>query len=372
MRFLSISIALTIVICTSIFAGCNSETTTTSSTATPVTAKASDELVSDDELKKQLDDALEFTYGRRLNTRDHAGWQILHGCLAYKREFLVEHEGKEVPTVDFLLNGGKITGWDFEPGIVLDEATGRRGLRAITDPGTTSGQGHDDQWLGYLSDCALPLDADIVVNGEKYKVADYVAQMEYDVPRNMLKEYSWTLMALSQYRSHDYTWKAADGQEWSIAKLVEIELGHDLAASACGGTHRMVGLVMTYNRFKADGGKEQGVWKQLHDRIDECVRHAKEYQSPDGLLSTNYFARPGNSADLADSLGNAGHVLEFLTLALNDEELREPWVRRAAQAECKLFRTTKKVNVECGALYHAAHALRLYRERLFGDRTFSS
>jgi hypothetical protein len=354
-----------------LLAGCSPELSDSSPLPVPHAKPVGDTLGSD-ELLKQLDDALEFTYTRRLNTQEHAGWQILHGCLAYQREFLIEHEGKEVPAVDFLLSGGKITGWDFEPGIVLDEATGRRGLRAITQPGTKTGQGHEDQWLGYLSECKLSLDEDITVNGQTYKVADYIAQIEYDVPRNVQKEYSWTLMALTQYRNHDYTWTASDGNEWSIARLVEIELGHELESSPCGGTHRMVGLTLAYNRFKQQGGQDEGVWQQLHDRIEKCIENAQKFQNDDGTLSSNYFLRPGRSVDLADSMGSAGHVLEFLMIALDDQRLQQPWVKRAVQAQCKIFRVTKKVNIECGALYHAAHGLRLYRERVYGPRTFAA
>ena len=38
---------------------------------------------------------------------------------------------------------------------------------------------------------------------------------------------------------------------------------------------------------------------------------------------------------------------------------------------CKLFRKTKPVDVECGALFHAAHGVVLYREKLFGPRSFA-
>ena len=39
------------------------------------------------------------------------------------------------------------------------------------------------------------------------------------------------------------------------------------------------------------------------------------------------------------------------------------WVQRAAEHMCELFRNTRDVPLECGALYHAAHGLVLFRER---------
>jgi len=329
-------------------------------------------LLSDDELKRQVDEALDFTFSRRLNTKVNAAWQIVHGCVPFKEEFVIRHGDQDVRAIEFLFGGGTVEGWEFEPGIVLDPETGRRGLRAIPRPGSNRGQGHEDQWLGYLSGCRMPLDTKITMGGNAYTLADYLAQIEHDIPRNVEKEYSWTLMALSTYRDYDYTWTAGDGNPWSIAKLVEIELDHDVHTSPCGGSHRLVGLTMALNKCKEQGGKLEGVWQRLDDRIYDMVGKVKDYQSADGSLSSNFFNRPGKSVDLADAMGSAGHVLEFLMVALDDEQIQEPWITRAVQAQCKMFRSTKKVDVECGGLYHSASALRIYRERRFGPRTFAS
>jgi hypothetical protein len=178
-------------------------------------------------------------------------------------------------------------------------------------------------------------------------------------------------MALTAYYPSDYKWTASDSQEWSIEKLVEIELEHSLDASPCGGTHRMTALTIAHNRHVAAGGPDEGVWKQLAQRINECVENSHKFQNPDGSLSSNYFLRPGKSADLAVAMGSAGHTMEFVATALDKEELQQAWVKRAVLDVCKLFRKTKPVDVECGALFHAAHGLVLYREKVYGPRTFA-
>lgn len=324
----------------------------------------------------QIDEALEWTFqNRRLSVGttagDQAAWQIVHGALAFKREFLVLAEGKEVSAVDYILSGGKMKGLDLRRGDLLDEASGRYGVATII-AADKMGQGHADQWLGYLSDCQLPLDEKIVVEGQDHKMADYIDQAKRDAYRNPLQEYSWTLMALTAYYPTDYTWTAGDGSEWSIEKLVEIELGHNIDASACGGTHRMTALTMAFNRHVAAGKPVTGVWKQLEERIGECVAKCRQFQNPDGSLSSNYYSRPGKSADLATCMGSAGHLMEFVATALDKDELGEEWVQRAVLDVCKTFRKTKPVDVECGALFHAAHALVLYREKVFGPRTFGT
>ena len=69
-------------------------------------------------------------------------------------------------------------------------------------------------------------------------------------------------------------------------------------------------------------------------------------------------------------LSATGHVFEVVVMALDDERLAEPWVTRAADRLVTLLEQTADIDVECGALYHAAHGLAIYRERTCraGDR----
>ena len=59
--------------------------------------------------------------------------------------------------------------------------------------------------------------------------------------------------------------------------------------------------------------------------------------------------------------------LEWLALYLPDKELREPWVEDAAAALARLILVSADNAIEGGALYHAAHGLHLYHDRVFGD-----
>jgi hypothetical protein len=325
--------------------------------------------VNDDELLRRLDHALDLAYSDwRLNTRDHAAWQVVHGAVPFGRAFPVEHQGQIVSGVDFLLNGGKLNGWTLQPG---DQLGDRRGLRAVLEPGSKIGQGHADQWLGYLAGCQLPLDQPIQVDGSTFSLADLVAQVEWDVPRNVDREYSWTLMGLTAYRPSDYEWTASDGQRWDFTRLVEIETGHDLDRSACGGTHRLCGLTLAFNRRKQQGGEVVGAWRVAEEKIQKSIQRAREFQNSDGSFSSNYLERPGRSADLAENLGATGHVLEFIALAETDDGLRAEWIRRAVLYLCDVIERTQGVPLECGALYHAASGLVIYRQRVFGPREYS-
>jgi hypothetical protein len=337
----------------------------------PAAILQKDDLPPDEELRRQLDEVIDFTYqDRRLNTQDHAAWQILHGALAYQRDFQVrlDRDGPLVSAVDHLLEGGYINGWNARPGDVLDPATGRRGLRAILEPGSKSGQGHADQWLAVLAQCGLAPDQPIKVGGETYTMSDFVAQVQHDVSSNVDREWSWTLIGLTSYLPTNAEWTAADSELWSIERLVQAEAEQNLASSACGGSHRLIGLAMALNQHLDQGGELTGAWSEADEVIQAAIGTAREYQNPSGAFSINYFDRPGNSADLAQALSTTGHTLEFLALAMTDEQLQQLWVKRAALHLCDLFRKTRDLPLECGALYHATHGLVLYRQRLFGER----
>ena len=58
-----------------------------------------------------------------------------------------------------------------------------------------------------------------------------------------------------------------------------------------------------------------------------------------------------------------GQILERLPV----EELRQPWVMRAAACLCDLLEQAEHVPLECGALYHAIHGLDVYRKRAFSS-----
>jgi hypothetical protein len=151
-----------------------------------------------------------------------------------------------------------------------------------------------------------------------------------------------------------------------------MEADADIFTSACGGAHRLCGLVIAVQKNLAVTGRGPdqlaGGWAAAQEVIDECIDRARRFQQADGSFSIHSFERPGTSADVFAKLSATGHVFEVLTLALNDERLAEPWVTRAADRLVTLLEQTSDVDVECGALYHAAHGLLLYRDRVCTTR----
>ena len=323
-------------------------------------------------LRDKIDTALEFTLQRRiLNTSEHGAWQILHGALAFQLQFptLIGQNGDARSAVEYALQGGTIRGWTLEPGDMLPN--GRRGLKAIVEPGTKKGQGHADQWLAILAQCGLKQDQPIQLGDQTFRLSDLVEQVKYDAPFNAAREWSWTLIGLSYYLPWDAEWTARDEENWSIERMVREELGQQLNESACGGTHRLIGIATALNHYVDSGQPLEGTWQGAHNVVRESVGLILQDQNPDGSFSAQYLRRPSHSSDMATTLGTTGHMLEFLTVAMQDDELSHRQVEFAVNHLCELFHATETLSLECGALYHAAHGLRLYRERRFGPSEFT-
>lgn len=303
---------------------------------------------------------------RLLDTSTHGAWQVVHGILAFGKDFPLRHDNTVSPALDYLLGGGKIKGWVLRPSTL--------GIRAIVEGGSTTAQGHPDQWLGYLSQYGIAacgaapvsLETKIIVADRTFTVADLLAQSQADIVAG--QEATWTLMALSTYLDHDEEWISHDGEHWTIERVVEMEIDHDIFSSACGGAHRLYGLITALKHYMAatntEWGALHGVWGRAADIIDNCIERARYFQQADGSFSIHAFERPGYSSDVFINLGSTGHVFEVVATAVDPVRLHEPWITRAADRLVTLLEQTADIDVECGALYHAIHGLAIYKHRI--------
>lgn len=325
---------------------------------------------SPDELRDMIDRVLDFTeHGREMTLEQNAAWQLMHGVLAFGEKFEIVADGKKVVAVDWVFDGKPMKGWTLR-------AT-PQGVQAEIEPGKL-GQGHEDQWLAILSQCNVPATRPITVEGKPFTVRDMVKRSMFDCWEG--KESSWTIIALSTHLNPiDQKWTARDGQEWTVERLVSMEAGpvYDDAAGedliytgACGGTHRLIGLSIALNNYRRQhpDAKLAGGWLAAEKRITWAANRARENQLPSGAFSIGYFLRPANSTNLDEHLSATGHTLEFLSFALPKERLQQEWVQRAVAYLCRLFERTEHLDLECGALYHAAHGLVLYRDKVYGKR----
>ncbi len=301
--------------------------------------------------------------GRRLDAAVQGAWQVVHGILAFGAELPLAHDGTVSPAVEHLLGGGSLRGWVVRPG--------ETGPRAVVEEGSTTGQGHPDQWLGYLAQAGqngFPADTPIVVGGQRSTLGTMLLQAQSDIRPG--QEATWTLMALAAWAAPNASWTAADGAAWTTERVVAMEAEADLLAAACGGMHRLYGLAVALDAHRAASRRGDdaftGGWALARDRLADALEVIQTYQQPDGSFSVHHLARPGRSADVVATLSATGHAYEVVARALPEARLTEPWVVRAAERLVGLLDETADIDLECGALYHALHGLLVWRDRVCG------
>ncbi|MFO0944395.1 MAG: hypothetical protein U1D30_00385 [Planctomycetota bacterium] len=318
-------------------------------------------------LKTRLEAAIEQVRQRELYT-NNAFWTIFHGILGLGPGLAITDPNTQtkVNALDYVFGGnfayGEIRGMRFIPTSA--------GLDVQTGP-TFIGQGHQDQFIAEIAQWNTPPDKKVIVYGREYTLMDFVHEVKAHV-RPTGQELSWAIVVLAQYIGTDFEWTNRFGEKLHYNDVVRFELEASVNQAACGGTHRLFGLTWAYHLHMQNGGKKEGIWKEVADKLDQHVAMAKEYQNPDGAFSSLYFRGKGSTTDPKDRLGAAGHTLEWLAAWLPDDQLKEQWMQDGANAVSLMILDLQSAEMESGALYHAVHGLILYYRRVFGWEKFDS
>lgn len=250
---------------------------------------------------------------RRLSAEVNAAWQIIHGVVAYGADLEIETADRGIcRAIDYAFSGGQLMGFELQSGGEILPSTGRQGLKARLEPGSYIGQGHVDQWLGYFAMADLPIDTPVQHAGAQFTLLDWARQAQYDVTKNPLNEFSWTLIALTHYFPDEPTWRAADGRTVSWEDLVDVELDYDIDLSPCGGAHRLVGIAHALEAKRRNSLADTPVWQRAQTTVDTALAKIREQRAANGALSSFYFARPGTTADLSAQLASSGHLLSLI------------------------------------------------------------
>jgi hypothetical protein len=309
-------------------------------------------------LEGRIEAALRQVRARDLLTTN-SFWTVFHGILGLgpDTELLDPETGRRVNALEHIRSGGAVRGLQFLPT--------PHGLDVRTGPQFV-GQGHQDQFVAEMAQWGLPADTPFRVGGKDYTFEDFIRHTQMRARVTAGQELGWALVVIARYRGTGARWTNAAGEALCFDDLVRYELGQPMEGAACGGTHRLFGLTWAYHLHLRNGGAQEGVWKDVADRLGECRQAARRYQNRDGSFSTRYLAGPGDARDPQLRINTTGHVLEWLALALPDDELRAGWVQDAVGALALMILDSQGAPVEGGSLYHAAHGLHLYRTRVFG------
>ncbi len=311
---------------------------------------------STDPLVKLTWETREATRRRLLSTAQHTPWQMMHGLLGLRHDFLISHNGAAVNGLEWIRTGPM---YQNEPWFQKTVHGGR--AHPFSKPYWF--EGHINQSLAILSQCELPLDTTFGTPDGPITMRDMLKNAQMTV--NEKEEVTWTLWALCTYLPPDAKWVNAKGEQWSIERLVQIEVGKPVGGptSPCGGTHGLYALARARNIYMATGKPLRGVWYQADQKIKKYIQISKNNQNPNGTLSSAFFKGKEYKQDFDKRMASTGHQLEFLMMAVDDRTLREPWLRRAVEATANDLMANRKEYVSCSPLYHATNALTIYLER---------
>ncbi len=314
-------------------------------------------LESKDPLVKLVYETREITRQRLLNTTDHTPWQMMHGLLGLRQDFLINHNGQTINGLDWIKSGPM---YKNEPWFQKTSHGGR--AHPFNHPYWF--EGHINQSLAILAMCNLPLETEFGTPQGPITMRDMLKNAQ--MTANAKEEVTWTLWALSTYLPSDAEWINEKGERWSIERLVLLETGKQVGGptSPCGGTHGLFALARARNVYLKTGKPLRGVWAQADQKIQKYIRTIQTQLNKDGSLSSNFYRGREYKQDFDKRMASMGHLLEFLMVALPPERLNEPWVRRAIEATANDLKNNRKAYVSCSPLYHATDALTIYLERV--------
>ncbi len=277
----------------------------------------------------------------------------MHAMLPFGVEAELVADGRRVNSIGWLCFNGRCRGQS------LFVVQGDK-LSLPLGPGV---QGHEGQFLAMLAQSLVPRTYPLKVQGKQFTVEDLI-QYEMATCREN-SELTFKLIALAHYLSPDEEWECRQGKDWSIRKLVAEEVKQPLVGSACGGTHRLMGLSYACRRRVAKGLPLDGSFQKARELLDASIERAFSLQNPDGSFSTDWFAGRGNQPDMDRKVQTTGHILEWLIYELSDDRVRDPRITRAVSFLLSQIWEDRDHDWAIGPRSHALRALVLYDQKVF-------
>jgi hypothetical protein len=313
--------------------------------------------------KNRIDAALEHMRARDMLV-EHSFWTVFHGILGLGPESAMIFDsktGKREKAMDYVCRGGKLRGLEFH-------LVGPDRADVVTQAGSGTYQGHQDQFVAEMTQWGLPRDRKFLIQGKEVPFEAFVRYSKDRASVTQKQELSWAIVIIGEHFGTNIAWTNELNETVKFDDVVDYEMKQPIKESpVCGGTHRLFGLTWAYHRHMEKGGKKEGVWKEVVTLTNSYKELAKKLQNRDGSFSTDYFRGPANNqTDLTLQIHSTGHILEWLALALSDEEIRQGWVENAASALANMILRNSNQGLDGGAVYHATHGLEIYRNRVLG------
>jgi hypothetical protein len=307
-------------------------------------------------LRSRIRRVLALYYRRPVNARDHTPWEVMHWVIAYNvdAQIFVQGPGGETTTaVGWLCYNRPCRGQTL-----LNLRDGR--ITALYGVGL---EGHTGQLMAILGQSRVMADYPMMVGNRQFTVADLVETQKLTCQSNT--ELTFQLIGLAHYLDLDETWRNSAGEVWSIPRLIREEISKPIHGSACGGTHRLMGLSYAVKKRQRDGDPVDGEYRRAEIYINDYIDFTLRMQNPDGSFSTEWFSGRGARPDVDRRVQTTGHILEWLVFAASDEQLLSPPFVKATEYLSRTLANEPGRDWKIGPLGHALRALSLYDRRVF-------
>lgn len=307
-------------------------------------------------LREKVRRALALYYPRKLNSREHNPWEVMHQIIAYGVNTKILQGGPNGEPV----NAIAYVCWNNPcAGKRLLELRGDR-LNAAKGPQV---QGHHGQFVGMLAQSRVPIDYPMRSGDREFTVADLVETEKLTCRSG--EELTFKLIAISHYCDLDVTWKNDQGQTWDIPRLLREEIAAPVKKmSTCGGSHRLFSVAYPVRKLIKKGDPIEGEFRRAQVHTQNYIKWALKLQNSDGSMSTEWFERRGSDPDLDRRIKTSGHILEWLAFAIDDEQVGNPKVMKGFNYLSTMLLENRKRQWEIGPVGHALHALSIYDERI--------
>ena len=285
------------------------------------------------------------------STSVRSPWAVMHAVLAFGADYEMIHAQGRVNAIGWMCHNGTCrTQRMFTPN--------GKGFTPNVGDGV---QGHEGQFLAILAQSNVPLNYAIQIGSSKFTVEDLV---RYEMATCKEKsELTFKLIGLSYYLDSNKQWRANDGKQWSIQKLIQEEMAQPIIGAACGGVHRLMGFSFSVRQRQLQGEPINGQYARAAKFVRDYVEYTWQMQNPDGSFSTNWYEGRGNEPKDERKVQTSGHMLEWLIYTISDEEIKNPRVGKAIDFLLSKIYDQRDYKWPIGPRGHATRAVALYQVR---------
>jgi hypothetical protein len=300
-----------------------------------------------------------------LSTRRNTPWEIVHAALGLGPQAkLRDHvREKEISYLEYFTGDPRYL---REPIYLFHGAY--VGMRRTGQEGEL--ERHPNQFLAYFAQMGLPKETKFTSEGKSFTLGDMVETARKRFTPG--EECTYTLLALATYCKPDESWQNDFGRTYSLTDLVALEIGADRRRLACGGTHSNFALAYAVKHCSQGNVRMETPWREVTERLEQEIKRARELQQADGSFRAQAVIAEEVSDDHYNSIHwkiySTGHVLEWLSVVLDDHEVESAWVMNAVSFLVLSMNECALNPAPASPWFHAIHALRMWRDRVTGRR----